>query len=192
VFSFFKRKRAADVQVTFKSRVQRFWDWFAQESDRLHAAVSTGKSSTVASEVSAKVDELGPGFAWVFGPGETKAHESFTLSGEGVRHKQLLAQYWLTQAPQLPQWTFHSARQPGSIEGTCMEIGDRRFDPMEFWLTPTVDSEAEKIDLVICIHYLRNWRRRNGGCRCFYSWTRCWASSEQSNGSARSSCMTNG
>lgn len=135
--------------MTFKSRVQQFWEWFAQNSERLHAVVSAGESSTIAAEVSAKVEDLGPGFAWVFGRGETKGQESFTLSGEGVLHKQLLTQYWLTLAPELPQWTFYSARQPGSIEGICMDIGERRFDPMEFWLTPHVDLENEQIDLVI-------------------------------------------
>jgi hypothetical protein len=149
VLSLFKRKRPPELELTFKSRVERFWVWFSAEAPRLYAAASTGKSPTLAAEVSAKIDELGPGFAWVFGRGDVAGTESFTLSGEGVLHKQLLAQFWLSQAPRLPQWVFYSARQPGSFEGVCMDIGDRKFDPMEFWLTPAVDTEAEKIDLVI-------------------------------------------
>jgi hypothetical protein len=105
--------------------------------------------SSLATEVSAKVDELLPGFAWVFGPGANGNGHSFTLFGEGVLHRQLLAKFWHSQAPGLPGWTFYAARQPGSINGQRIEIGGQSFDPIAFWQTPSVNHEREKIDVIV-------------------------------------------
>src|SRR5690606_12512945 len=44
---------------------------------------------------------------------------------------------------------FYPARQPGKIEGIRMEFEGEKFDPMEFWLTPTVDAESEKVNLAV-------------------------------------------
>ena len=51
----------------------------------------------------------------MLGPGENGGH-SFTLSGEGNLHRQLLTQYWVSRAPTLEGWTFYPARV-GKIDG---------------------------------------------------------------------------
>ncbi len=111
--------------------------------------IESGRCTALANEVNAKVDELNPGFAWVFGPGENGKGHSFTLSGEGNLHRQLLTIYWLAQAPSLPGWTFYPARQPGSIKGQRIEIGDRKFDPLEFWIAPVINSDEEMVDITV-------------------------------------------
>jgi hypothetical protein len=146
MFSIFKKRTEPPSEDTFKHRVERFWDWYSQVAERFYQTIEKKQSTTLAPEVSNKVDELGPGFAWVFGPGKETGH-SFTLSGEGVLHRQLLAQYWLTRAPKLAGWTYYDARQPGSINGIKMEIGKLNFDPIEFWITPYVNDDEEKIDI---------------------------------------------
>ena len=149
MLSLFKRKPAASNEVTFKTRVQRFWNWYAGVAPRFSQTIDEAKCPTLANEVNAKVDELIPGFAWVFGPGENSIGHSFTLTGEGNLHRQLLASYWLAQAPNLPGWTFYAARQPGSIKGQYIEIGSRRFDPLEFWITPFVNRDEKKLDITV-------------------------------------------
>jgi hypothetical protein len=146
MFSIFKKQETRDTNQTFKRRVEGFWDWYGQVAPRFYKAIEEGNCASLATEISEKVDELGPGFAWVFGPGAKSGH-SFTLSGEGILHKQLLTQYWLSRAPELPGWTFYSERQRGSITGIRMKVGDQDFDPIEFWVTPEVNNEAEKIDI---------------------------------------------
>ena len=69
MFSLFKRKAAASIEATFKTRVQRFWRWYTEVAPRFFQTIETGKDPNLAEEVSTKVDELIPGFAWVFGPG---------------------------------------------------------------------------------------------------------------------------
>lgn len=137
------------MEPTFKARVQQFWNWYASVAPRFHQTIDAGKCPMLADEVSNKVDELIPGFAWVFGPGANGRDHSFTLSGEGNLHRQLLAIYWLAHAPSVPGWTFYAARQPGSIKGQRMEIGGRKFDPIEFWITPFVNRDEEKLDITV-------------------------------------------
>jgi hypothetical protein len=149
MFSLFKRKPAGIAEATFKTRVQQFWTWYAEAAPRFYQTIQAGKCPTLANEVNTMVDKIIPGFAWVFGPGANNQGHSFTLSGEGNLHLQLLAIYWLAQAPSLPGWTFYAARQPGSIRGHRMEIGGRKFDPLEFWLTPFVDRDEEKLDITV-------------------------------------------
>jgi len=149
MLSFFKRKSEVAVEPTFKTRVQQFWTWYAEVAPRFYQTIDDGKCPSLAAEVSAKVDEIIPGFAWVFGPGENGQGHSFTLSGEGNLHRQLLTQFWLAQAPSLPGWTFYAARQPCSVRGQRLEVGGRKFDPIEFWITPFVNSEEEKLDITV-------------------------------------------
>jgi hypothetical protein len=146
MFSIFKKQEIRDTKPTFKRRVEQFWEWYGQAAPRFYKVIEESNCASLATEVSGKVDELGHGFAWVFGPGAKDGH-SFTLSGEGVLHKQLLTQYWLSRAPDLPGWTFYSERQRGSIAGIHIKLGDQDFKPVEFWITPEVNNETEKIDI---------------------------------------------
>jgi len=148
MFSFFRRKAAPPVptEPTFNERVDTFWTWYAGVADRFHRTIDDKRCADLADEVSAKVDELLPGFAWVFGPGENGGH-SFTLSGEGIMHKQLLALHWLSRAPRLPGWIFHASRQSGSIANISIKIGGIDFSSKEIWVTPAMDSDDECFDL---------------------------------------------
>jgi hypothetical protein len=145
--SLFKRKSVAAAEASFKRRVQQFWAWFAGAAPRFSQAIEDGRSSALAAEVSPKVDEVILGFAWVFGPGENGQGHSFTLSGEGNLHRQLLAIYWQSQAPSLPGWKFYGARQPGSLRGKQIVISSGKFDPLEFWILASVNVDAKKFDL---------------------------------------------
>ncbi len=148
MFSLFRRK-TPPAAPTFNERVTAFWTWFAGVAPRFYAAIEDKRCSELADETSAKVDELLPGFAWVFGPGENGVGHSFTLSGEGVLHRQLLALQWLALAPKILGWTFYAARQPGPIKGKTIEMDGVRFDPKEIWVTPSIDDEKCQIDLAV-------------------------------------------
>jgi hypothetical protein len=142
-------KRQTPSEITFKTRVEKFWSWYSDQAPRLFEIVDRGESPSLAHEVSAKVDELLPGFAWVFGPGKGGIGHSFTLSGEGVLHRQLLAMFCVSRAPELEGWTFYASRQPGSIDGIVLDIGAHKFDPLELWITPHVNHEVKKVDITV-------------------------------------------
>jgi len=78
----FRRKALRPKELTFKTRVCRFWEWYGQAAPRFYQTIQEGQCVSLAEEVSSKVDELIPGFAWVFGPGADGKGHSFTLSGE--------------------------------------------------------------------------------------------------------------
>lgn len=149
MFSFFRRKPPAPLPAgpaTFNERVDAFWLWYAGVAARFFQTIEDSRCSDLTGEVSAKVDELLPGFAWVFGPGENGGH-SFTLSGEGILQKQLLALHWLSRAPRLPGWTFYASRQPGSIAGISIKIGGVDFSSRAIWVTPSINRGDECFDL---------------------------------------------
>ena len=152
MFSLFKRKTppAPPRELSFKIRVAQFWEWYATAASRLYQTIESGHCGDLATEVSEKVNGLGPGFAWVFGPGANETGHSLTVSGEGNAHRQLLAAYWLAQAPKLDGWTFYSSRQPSAQPGLGrINIADLDFDPKAFWLTPSVNEEHQCIDLTV-------------------------------------------
>ena len=149
MLSLFKKKPAQSANSTLKTRVDLFWKWYSEVAPKFYETINAGQCASLAPPVIAKVDELLPGFSWVFGPGKDSVGHSFTLSGAGVLHHQLLTQYWLSRAPILPGWTFYASRQPGSIDGKIIQIGERKFDPKEFWVTPVINAETEHIDLTV-------------------------------------------
>lgn len=149
MLNLFKRLAPKPPEMTLAVRVRGFWQWYAAQAPRFYAEIEAGRSPGLADEVSTKVDEFLPGFAWCFGPGANGRGHSFTLSGEANRHKQFITEFWRTQAPQLDGWTFYSAKQPsGELDGWVLEVGGNRFAPLEFWLAPSLQPDEEKIDIV--------------------------------------------
>lgn len=150
----FKKSEAKPAEeapdLTFKQRVESFWAWYASVADRFYQTIEDKQCGSLSAEVSAKVDEFLPGMAWVFGAGEEGKGHSFTLSGEGIATKQILAAYWLSRAPALKGWTFYCERQPSEdAEDFSLEMNGMVFKPIEFWVTPEIDEEEEHLDLTV-------------------------------------------
>ena len=137
-------------QATFKQRVAEFWQWYPTVAERFFETIERGECESLADEVSEFMDQALPDMSWVFGPGENGGH-SFTLSGEGHKPKQLLAEYWRSQAPELPHWTFHASRQPTTpeqLKNIAIAVGDGdQVDAESFLLKTAVDEEAQLIHL---------------------------------------------
>ena len=148
MFSLFKRRSPESKSLTYKERVERFWRWFGEVAPGFHVAIDEGRCADLADVTSRKVNELFPKFAWVYGPGEGGPGHSLTVSGEGVESAQFLALHWLEAAPEIEGWTFHAARQPGSLDSS-FEVAGIRFDAKGMWITPDVDEEEERIDVTI-------------------------------------------
>lgn len=137
---------------TFKYRVQEFWNWYPTVAQRFYETIEKGDCARLAEEVSRFVTAEIPHLAWAFGPGAPDGH-SFTISGEGQLPKQLLAEYWLSQAPPVDGWTFYSSRQPSpqqQLSGLGVEVGkEKRVDAENLMLDTQVDEENQVIDAVV-------------------------------------------
>lgn len=143
-----KKKRPS---LTFKQRVQAFWNWFPGNGERIRALIDSQKHNELTSMVSKFMEETLPHMAWCFGPGERGGH-SFTLSGEGIVVKQLLAENWLSQAVEVPGWTFHGSRQPtppAELKGMAISFEKGvNIDVEHFLVKPQVDEKEERVNLV--------------------------------------------
>jgi len=135
---------------TYRERVDAFWNWWSNESERILSSVDDDRGSTIQPEISAAVDQLGATFGWVFGPGENGARHSFTLSPEACPSCRYLANYWLKNAPNLVGWNFYSSRQPSTdFGGSAIRIGDIELKAESLWITPKVDHDGEAIDITV-------------------------------------------
>ncbi len=144
-----KKKQQAEVTATFKKKVADFWSWYSERAQFFYDTIEDGRCGDLQPEVSENVNRLWDDFAWVFGPGpDEKGGHSFTLTGEGILHRQFLTKYWLDQAPDLDGWTFYSSRQPGDADSGCsISIRDRQFKFGSMWVSAKPDPEHENVDI---------------------------------------------
>ena len=143
--------------MTFKERVDAFWNWFSENADYLISHVEAGQyelatdgelSSDAGKMVASVMDEWLPGFNYVFG---VELHEgySFTLSPNGNVDMRFLAEYWISQAPSIEQWKFYSSRQPGFDGDFSIELAQHEFESKSARFALAVDSETEVIDVTV-------------------------------------------
>lgn len=137
------------MKRTFKERVELFWNWYADVAPRFFQTIEDGQCTSLVGEVSEFMGETMPGLAWVFGPGDDGGH-SFTVSGEGMVAKQLLAEYWLSQSVELSGWTFYESRQANrELQEVAIQIeGLGRVDAENYLIRTKVDAERETLDIV--------------------------------------------
>jgi hypothetical protein len=143
-------EEAPQTVQSFKQRVQSFWQWYASEAQNILDLISDGRAPTLLTDLLVpQMERLGPGFGWVFGPGESGGH-SLTLTPEGALSHQFLADYWRDCAPQLAGWTFYSSRQRSQeLEscGLCVGGYDLAADELRIAVDP--DPEYERIDIQV-------------------------------------------
>ena len=136
---------------TFKERVAEFWRWYPQVAERFFQEIERGQCQSLTAEVVGYVEKTMPSLGWVFGPGENGGH-SFTVTGEGVVAKQLLAEYWRSQAPAIPRWTFYASRQASSadqLKNMAINLNEtEKVDTQNFLIKTHVDEESQSIDIV--------------------------------------------
>ena len=144
------RRPRPSAKFNFKQRVEGFWRWYEEVADRFHQTIEDHRCTDLSDEVSEAVHRFLPGMAWVFGPGEKPGEHSFTLSGEGIEFKQMLALHWLKRVPRIEGWKFYAERQPAEEPGNfSLRFDDLVFGAMEFWVTPEIDEENECVDLTV-------------------------------------------
>lgn len=149
-------KQAPQAVQSFKQRVQTFWSWYASHSKQIFELVDSNEAPEVLTDLLVpQIDQLGPGFGWVFGPGDTDAQgnaggHSLTLTPEGVLSHQYLADFWREMAPELSGWTFHSSRQRSTDLDECgFRIGEISMSASEVLILPNPDPQTERLDIEV-------------------------------------------
>ncbi len=137
--------------VAFKDSVTEFWAWFPEVASRFYKTIEAGRCEDLTDEISEIAEKMLPNLSWAFGPGETSGH-SFTVSGEGQIAKQLLAEYWRSRAPSIPNWSFYASRQPASAE-VLQELSirvtdDDSVDASQLMFKTKINEAKELIDVV--------------------------------------------
>ncbi len=143
---------AESESPTFCERVADFRDWFVDVAERFDQLLSQEQSDEIIPEMNSKIAELLPGLSWVVGPAPDGGH-SFTLTGKGEIPKQLLTEYWVSQMPEIKNWTFYAARQPSPpdvLGDLAIGIGeDAEIDAETLLLATDVDEENEVVHVTV-------------------------------------------
>jgi hypothetical protein len=90
------------------------------------------------------------GLSWVFGPGKQDGRLSFTVTGEGQTARQLLSNFWLTQAVDIPGWEFYCSRQASSLEqlaNSTIDVAGQSVDANSLMVATDVDEENETVNI---------------------------------------------
>ncbi len=92
-----------------------------------------------------------PTLSWALGT-NASGTLSFTLTGEGIVPKQILTDFWLSQAIERPGWEFYASRQPtprDALQELSIGVSDQdQVDAEHFLIETEVDEDAERIDIV--------------------------------------------
>lgn len=102
-----------------EAKIDAFWIWWRTSSERLAAAVDSGRGASIAVELGAQVHAIDRRLAWETGPGLRGARHHLALSSEGDTELRVLAERWLARAPAADAaWEYYPARQAGPREVT--------------------------------------------------------------------------
>lgn len=108
VWPFSNKKKQPSVD----EKIETFWAWWIQQSDRFAAEIDAGNAVELADEIGIHVSEVEQGLAWELGPGVDSKHH-LCLSAEGDAEQRVLTQRWLSRAPKADEtWEYYPARQP--------------------------------------------------------------------------------
>jgi hypothetical protein len=88
-------------------RINAFWSWFQNVAGALSADV---ENRAILAELDGRVHGVHPGLSWEIGPGLSKPWQ-LVISPNLNRELRETAREVVSQAPVLPSWEFHSARQ---------------------------------------------------------------------------------
>ncbi len=144
------RRRAA-LKTTFKDRVDEFWAWFPTVADELDDLIRNGTPQQVHAIVLPVAERTLPTLAWSFAPREDGDGHLFTVTGEGDRPRQLLAEYWHGGAVALAGWEFAGSVQPvgaARLGDLRLVVGGAEIDAAQMRLSLRADEDRRLVDVV--------------------------------------------
>ena len=143
----FSGVRVETARLRSDRAVTCFWRWWsAQGRRRATAALASGDTARVATEITTLIDAIDPGLSWEFIPAETGGPHRLTVTAAGVPELRGAARRWLAAAPAADEeWSFCDLREP--VRGCAMWFRDRRlgFDEAEV----VVDLGLSRADVTV-------------------------------------------
>jgi hypothetical protein len=128
-----------------KSREERFWQWFNENSTRLFRFESDQEK--VFKELGHALSRVEAGLTFEFGPVQDGRRE-FIVSADGIRDRFPAVRRLVEAAPAMKEWTVIPFRPPKSLEMT-IEFGAHKLGPEDVWFTAEQDEDRTGLTLFI-------------------------------------------
>lgn len=135
--------------MSLHASAERFWDWYAVNSDRLRENLLKDAQRT-GDEIGYQFRKAYPQLSWEIGPASKDAADQdweFCISAEGNIDLFPAVERAVTEAPPIPGWKVVAFRQRGKLEDVQLQFGnDLTFGSDDVWWT------AEEIDAGLSVN----------------------------------------
>jgi hypothetical protein len=128
-----------------KTKEQRFWQWFVDNSDRIFNFELDQEA--IFDEVSHRMHKVNKSLTFEFSSVKNGQRE-FVVSADGIREAFPAVRDLVAAAPALETWIIIAFRQPMEI-GFSVKIGDYSLTPDDLWFSYEVDGDRMGITLYI-------------------------------------------
>jgi hypothetical protein len=129
----------------WRSREQRFWDWFAKNSDRLHD-FDEDNQEALFEELGRQLSKIERGLVFEIGP-PNDVRELY-ISADGIEERFPAVERLVAAAPKLPNWQIAAFRQPGDPEAT-ISFADQNLGADDIWFKAHRGEGKTDLDLYV-------------------------------------------
>jgi hypothetical protein len=129
----------------------RFWQWFAQNEDRLFHFERA--QDAVFGALAAELQKIDPNLCFEFGPANVS--REFVVSAGGIKESFPSVVSLMDVAPRLPRWRFTAFRPRRSVLN-AIEYNEKRIAPEDVTCTLLVSKTEKKLGLRLFIKGYRN------------------------------------
>jgi hypothetical protein len=135
------------------SREERFWEWFAANSQRYlqFDPAAAGDHAALFDELQARLNKVHRGLAFMIGVGgddESAGRRELVISADGIKERFPAVERLVAAAPELPDWKIIAFRPRGDIDGT-IDIAGFTMGPENLWFRIEPDSGKVGLHLYI-------------------------------------------
>lgn len=114
----------------FRSREQRFWDWFAQNSSRVRNLEAD--QDAVLDDLAEALAQANRNFVFEIGPDESP--RTLVISADGIAKHFSAVEKFVALAPEIPDWLVVAFRQPGDANAEISFAG-HTLTSADIWYT---------------------------------------------------------
>jgi len=136
-----------EIPISTSSRIQAFWNWFADWHTDIATAYTNGDSFWLSANLTAQVKRIHPRLNWEMGPYHDPDH-TLVISPSDRDHIAL-ARLIVDAAPTLPGWHFLPAKPPKLLKSLTIELPGVRVVADEWRYRLTAYNKMEFFDIEV-------------------------------------------
>ncbi len=103
-----------------QKRIQKFWNWFAENHPKVEAAYAANDTELLDSQLTCRIKNIQSDLTWEIGPYYDPDHT--LIVSPAIRENIPLADRVVAAAPNISGWHFLAAKPPKHLTGLVMDL----------------------------------------------------------------------